>query len=100
MALDCTPPDADAGAANFEMVATERGGGNDDDDDDDDDDASRVGGNGAGVDIYNATINTTISLYFIIHYNRSTLHNNASPGAKNHLRPFMRVALNARNKNS
>ena len=128
LALAWTPPPgaAGAGTANFEIVATERGGGSeaDDDDDDsrvggseaddddDDDDDSRGGGGGVrgfDIDIYDSPIliNTiilylsVIPLYPIIsHYNRSTLHNNASPGAKNHLCPFTRFELNARNKNS
>ena len=111
-----TPPDAaDAGTANFEIVATERGGGSEADDDDDDgrvggsaaDDAddNACGGGGGGI----IDIDITMLLYhytlfirypIISHYNRSTLHNNASPGAKNHLCPFTRFELNARNKNS
>ncbi len=110
-----TPPDAaDAGTANFEMVATERVGGSGADDDDDDDDGGRVGGSAADDDddggrVRGFDIDITMLLYpytlfirytIISHYNRSILHNNASPGAKNHLCPFTRFELNARNKNS
>jgi len=72
------------------------GGGSAADDADDDDDNAGGGGGIFDIDI-------TMLLYhytLFIRYNRSTLHNNASPGAKNHLRPFTRLASNARNKNS
>jgi hypothetical protein len=121
-----TPPGA--GNANFEIVATERGGGSaaDDADDnacgggggsaaDDADDNACGGGGGSAADdadddddnagggggIFDIDITMLLYHYTLfIRYNRSTLHNNASPGAKNHLRPFTRFASNARNKNS
>ena len=70
----------------------------DDDDADDDDDDAGAGGGGGIIDIDITMLLYHYTLFF--RYNRSTLHNNASPGAKNHLRPFTRLASNARNKNS